>query len=105
MTKHFSYFMSASLIGGATVALLACSTATASSSAVAPAPVKAHEAAAATKTPPAKVFDLSHWNITLPMDKNRDGKVDTVKVKALKKYSHPDFFYLDENNHMVFTAE
>ena len=104
MTKHFSYFMSASLIGGATVALLACSTATASSSAVAPAPVKAHEAAAATKTPPAKVFDLSHWNITLPMDKNRDGKVDTVKVKALKKYSHPDFFYLDENNHMVFTA-
>ena len=75
MTKHFSYFMSASLIGGATVALLACSTATASSSAVAPAPVKAHEAAAATKTPPAKVFDLSHWNITLPMDKNRDGKV------------------------------
>ena len=25
---------------------------------------------------PGKVFDLSHWKITLPMDKNRDGKVD-----------------------------
>ena len=38
------------------------------------------------------------------MDKNRDGKVDTVKVKQIQKYSHPDFFYLDDNDRMVFTA-
>ena len=53
---------------------------------------------------PADEFDLSHWNITLPTDSNRDGKVDTVTVKKLKKYSHPDFFYLNDQKHMVFAS-
>ncbi|NNC36506.1 MAG: polysaccharide lyase family 7 protein, partial [Hyphomonadaceae bacterium] len=53
---------------------------------------------------PADVFDLSHWNITVPIDKDRDGKSDTISVKKLKKYSHPDFFYLDEQNRMVFAT-
>ena len=53
---------------------------------------------------PASQFDLSHWNITLPVDQNRDGKVDSIKVKDLQKYSHPDFFYLNEAGHMVFVA-
>lgn len=53
---------------------------------------------------PASKFDLRYWNITLPVDQNRDGKVDSIKVKDLQKYSHPDFFYLDENDHMVFVA-
>lgn len=53
---------------------------------------------------PAKQFDLSRWKITLPMDDNRDGKADEVMVKQLKKYYHPDYFYLDANHHMVFTA-
>lgn len=62
-------------------------------------------AMAGDKAPvPADVFDLSHWNITLPTDGNRDGKVDTVTVKKLKKYSHPDFFYLDDQNRMVFAS-
>lgn len=56
------------------------------------------------KLAPASHFDLSHWNITLPKDLNKDGKVDTISVKALKKYSHPDYFYLDDQNHMVFVA-
>jgi len=34
---------------------------------------------------PASKFDLSHWNITLPADFNRDGKVDSISVKDLKK--------------------
>lgn len=54
--------------------------------------------------PPAKVFDLSQWNITLPEDANRDGKPDSVTVAKLKKYSHPDFFYLNEDNHLVFAS-
>lgn len=54
--------------------------------------------------PPAKVFDLSHWNITLPTDKNKDKKVDTVSTKDLKKFSDPDFFYLDDQNRMVFAS-
>lgn len=53
---------------------------------------------------PAKAFDLSHWNITLPVDLNSDGKVDSIKVKDLQTYSHPDFFYLDAEGRMVFTA-
>ena len=53
---------------------------------------------------PASKFDLRYWNITLPVDQNGDGKVDSISVKDLRKYSHPDFFYLDENDHMVFVA-
>ncbi|MGJ8562535.1 MAG: polysaccharide lyase family 7 protein [Alphaproteobacteria bacterium] len=53
---------------------------------------------------PASEFDLSHWNITLPVDQNGDGKVDSIPIKKMKKYSHPDFFYLDEQNNMVFVA-
>lgn len=53
---------------------------------------------------PADVFDLSEWNITVPVDKNKDSKPDTVTVKKLKKYAHPDFFYLDPAGGMVFAA-
>lgn len=106
MTYKFSISSSKLLCSVAALSLVACgaTAAKATSSALAVSAENLHIPTAATKTPPAKVFDLSHWNITLPMDKNRDGKVDSIKVKALKKYSHPDFFYLDENNNMVFTA-
>ncbi|MBL4854337.1 MAG: polysaccharide lyase family 7 protein [Robiginitomaculum sp.] len=53
---------------------------------------------------PASKFDLSHWNITLPVDLNKDGKVDSISVKKIQKYSHPDFFYLDDQANMVFVA-
>ena len=56
------------------------------------------------KLAPASKFDLSHWNITLPIDLNKDGKGDSVSVKEIKKYSHPDFFYLDDQDHMVFAS-
>lgn len=53
---------------------------------------------------PADKFDLSHWYITLPTDGNKDGKVDTVPTKKLQTYVHPDFFYLDVKDRMVFAA-
>ena len=53
---------------------------------------------------PASKFDLTHWKITLPIDNNKDNKADEIPVKKLKTYHHPDFFYLDDNNYMVFTA-
>lgn len=53
---------------------------------------------------PAQVFDLGNWNITLPIDEDRDNKPDSVSVKRLKKYTHPDFFYLNEDGHLVFAA-
>lgn len=53
---------------------------------------------------PAGQFDLSHWKLTLPVDDNGDGRADTIKVADLQSYVHPDFFHLDEQGHMVFTA-
>lgn len=65
----------------------------------------AASATAKDKSPvPADKFDLSQWNITLPIDMDRNNKPDSVTVKKLKKYSHPDFFYLDEQGHMVFAS-
>ena len=57
-----------------------------------------------TITPPAEKFERSKWNLTLPQDDNGDKKPDSVTVKQLQTYSHPDFFYLDENDHLVFAA-
>jgi poly(beta-D-mannuronate) lyase len=53
---------------------------------------------------PADKFDLSHWKITVPVDLDKNGKIDEVSVKNIQTYQHPDFFYLDENGGMVFTA-
>ena len=51
---------------------------------------------------PAGHFDMSNWKITLPMDQNGNGKVGEIKLPDLMTYSHPDFIFLDENNHLVF---
>ena len=54
--------------------------------------------------PPGSVFDLSFWKITLPQDDDGDGRPDEVDVAEIQTYAHPDFFYLDDQNRMVFTA-
>lgn len=64
----------------------------------------AGQSSEATPTPPGAKFDLRQWNITLPQDDNRDKKPDMVSVKRLQKYSHPDYFYLNENDQLVFAA-
>jgi len=53
---------------------------------------------------PGDYFDFKFWKLTLPLDANQDGKVDEISVRSLKDYSHPDFFYLDENQNLIFTA-
>lgn len=53
---------------------------------------------------PASKFDLSQWKITLPLDEDKNGKIDEISVRDIQTYSHPDFFYLDDNGHMVFAA-
>lgn len=60
--------------------------------------------AKAVRLAPAGRFDLSHWKLTLPIDDDRDGRADSIRVADLKTYAHPEFFYLDEQGHMVFTA-
>lgn len=53
---------------------------------------------------PANTYDLSHWKMNVPVDLNNDKKIDTISVAEMQSYSHPDFFYLDGNGGMVFTA-
>ncbi|MGX9417551.1 polysaccharide lyase family 7 protein [Vibrio sp. RC27] len=54
---------------------------------------------------PADVFDMTYWKITLPMDEDKNGKVDEIQSPEILTYSHPDFFYLDENKHLVFQVQ
>ena len=61
-------------------------------------------AIAARPQVPAEAFDLAYWNLTLPADADRDGKPDTVSVRKLRRFSHPDFFHLDADGHLVFAA-
>jgi len=51
---------------------------------------------------PADHIDL--WNITVPTDVDNNKKVDTVKVADIQSYNHPDFFYANEDGHVVFAS-
>ncbi|ABD82096.1 polysaccharide lyase family 7 protein [Saccharophagus degradans] len=53
---------------------------------------------------PAMAYDLSHWKITVPLDDNKDGKVDEVDTKALQKYMHSDYFYVNSEGGLVFAT-
>ncbi|WP_016954252.1 polysaccharide lyase family 7 protein [Catenovulum agarivorans] len=75
-------------------ALIACSSTTNSESAT----------ASTNSSIPAEKFDLSEWKITLPMDGDGDGKIDEIDVKEIQSYSHPDYFYVNADGHMVFAA-
>ncbi len=52
---------------------------------------------------PGSVMDLSHWKITLPMDSNRDGKIDEVAPPHIGRLLEPRFFYANDGG-VVFTA-
>ena len=53
---------------------------------------------------PADHFDLSHWNITVPLDEDNNGKVDIVSVADIQSFSHPDFFSANADGHVVFAS-
>ncbi|BDX05457.1 polysaccharide lyase family 7 protein [Planctobacterium marinum] len=53
---------------------------------------------------PAEKFDLGHWKITLPMDLDKNGKVDEIDVAAIQQYRHEDYFYVDQSGLLVFQA-
>jgi poly(beta-D-mannuronate) lyase len=84
-------FITSMMSGAVAVTLSACAT---------PEPASSETVSAVA----ANHFDLSHWNITVPTDMNNDGKVDVVKIADIQTYTHPDFFYANEDGHMVFAA-
>ena len=53
---------------------------------------------------PSSAFDLSHWKITLPQDDDGDDRPDEVSVSDIQGFSDPNYFYLDDEGRMVFTA-
>lgn len=49
-----------------------------------------------TDVPPSENFDLTGWKITVPYDKNGDGKVDEIEEIALNEgWQDPEVFYTD----------
>lgn len=54
---------------------------------------------------PASKFDLSHWSLTLPVDDNNDGAADIIEPHELQTFIHPDYFYLDDQDRMVFMSQ
>ncbi|MGJ8681453.1 polysaccharide lyase family 7 protein [Paraglaciecola sp.] len=57
------------------------------------------------KAAPGLNFDLEDWNISLPVDTNNDGQVDTIPEKLFKKgFQYKPYFYTADDGGMVFTA-
>ena len=50
---------------------------------------------------PAQRYDLSEWYLTLPTDDNNDGKADNISVEDLQSFTHPSFFYLNNEGGLV----
>lgn len=105
-----SFKLLLALMLSAGLGLAACSTASAPAAPTVSASQKTSSSSSAPSsskvnaTAPGTAFDLSHWKLTLPVDDNRDGKADSIRVTELQSYSHPDFFYMDEKGYMVFIS-
>ena len=53
--------------------------------------------------PPSKNFDLSYWNLSVPTDKDRNGRSDTIDEAELNRgYQNSDYFYTAPDGGMVF---
>ena len=54
---------------------------------------------------PAKVLDLSHWRLTLPVDTTRRGHPDELSQPELESFVHPSYFFVNEGaTGVVFRA-
>ena len=53
---------------------------------------------------PGDVFDLSRWSITIPLDADNSGRADNIFENELQTYVHPDFFFLNDDKHLVFAS-
>ena len=53
---------------------------------------------------PSDIFDLASWSLTIPFDFDQSGSADSLNPKHLQNYQLAEFFYLDENKHLVMVA-
>ncbi|TVO38185.1 polysaccharide lyase family 7 protein [Vibrio algivorus] len=54
---------------------------------------------------PADKFDMMNWKITVPEDRDKNGKIDEIEGVAMFSYSNPDYFFLDKDGNMVFQVQ
>lgn len=54
---------------------------------------------------PADKFDMMNWKITVPEDRDKNGKIDEIEGVAMFSYSNPDYFFLDDDGNMVFQVQ
>jgi len=40
----------------------------------------------------------------VPLDNDNNGTADEIKIPSISQYSHPDFFYVNNDGHVVFAA-
>ena len=53
--------------------------------------------------PPSSNFDLSTWNISIPIDMDKSGTADNISVASINNgFEHPDYFYTGDDGGMVF---
>ncbi|WP_201863183.1 polysaccharide lyase family 7 protein [Microvirga soli] len=53
---------------------------------------------------PGRNFNLAHWKITLPTDRNGDFSGTASEVKNLNGYINPRYFYTGSDGAMIFVA-
>jgi len=53
---------------------------------------------------PSKTFDLSQWSLSVPSDKDGNGRADQIKEVQLNAGYSSEYFYLDEDGGMVFKS-
>lgn len=54
---------------------------------------------------PADKFNMMNWKITVPEDRDQNGKIDEIEGVAMFSYSNPDYFFLDKDGNMVFQVQ
>ena len=60
---------------------------------------------AADPVAPSTKFDLLGWTLSVPVDEDGNGKADQIKEKKLNSgYVSAEFFYLNEDDGIVFKA-
>lgn len=54
---------------------------------------------------PSENFNLTQWNIGVPIDEDNNGRSDTIRVSDINNgYEHSDFFYTASDGGMVFKS-
>lgn len=101
MQATHTKLLTLAFISNILITIAACSGGTSQDSAVLE---KNTDSVVAAPTLPSSAFDLSRWSLTIPLDRDNSGRADIIDEVALRGYYHPEFFYLNDEGHLVFAS-